>query len=147
MKAAIMQPSGGGRYDWYAAFECAKMSVTNCPVRRVSTQLHSDRRKPGVRGGEGVTRAASLTGTVLDGKYSVDKILGEGGMGAVYRARHLGTKRIVALKVIVPRMTRSAEFVERFRREAESAGGLRHPNVVDVTDFGFAHLGDEEIAY
>jgi serine/threonine protein kinase len=94
-----------------------------------------------------VTQAASLTGTVLDGKYSVDKILGEGGMGAVYRARHLGTKRVVALKVIIPRMTRSAEFVERFRREAESAGGLRHPNVVDVTDFGFARVGDDQVAY
>jgi serine/threonine protein kinase len=94
-----------------------------------------------------VTVPTSLIGSVLDGKYAVDKLLGEGGMGAVYRARHLGTKRVVALKVIIPRMTRSAEFLERFRREAESAGGLRHPNVVDVTDFGSARLGDDEIAY
>ncbi len=94
-----------------------------------------------------MTQAPSLTGSVLDGKYAVDRLLGEGGMGAVYRARHLGTKRVVALKVIIPRMTRSAEFLERFRREAESAGGLRHPNVVDVTDFGFAQLGNDQVAY
>jgi eukaryotic-like serine/threonine-protein kinase len=90
---------------------------------------------------------ATLIGEVLDGKYSIVSLLGQGGMGAVYQAKHVGTKRIVALKVIVPRMTSSTEFVERFRREAEAAGGLRHPNVVDVTDFGFARVGGEEIAY
>lgn len=68
-------------------------------------------------------------------------------MGTVYLARHLGTKRLVALKVIVPRKTDSEEFIERFRREAEAAGGLRHPNIVDVTDFGFTKLGDDELAY
>ncbi len=94
-----------------------------------------------------MSQAASFTGTTIDGKYAIDALIGEGGMGAVYRARHLGTKRVVALKVIVPRMTGSREFVERFRREAESAGGLRHPNVVDVTDFGFARAGTDEVAY
>lgn len=88
-----------------------------------------------------------MTGLVLDGKYAMDRQLGEGGMGSVYLARHLGTKRLVAVKVIVPRKTDSEEFIERFRREAEAAGGLRHPNIVDVTDFGFTKLGDEEMAY
>jgi serine/threonine protein kinase len=88
-----------------------------------------------------------MTGLVLDGKYAIDRQLGEGGMGTVYLARHLGTKRLVALKVIVPRKTDSEEFIERFRREAEAAGGLRHPNIVDVTDFGFTKLGDDELAY
>ena len=68
-------------------------------------------------------------------------------MGAVYKATHLGTKRIVALKVIHPQFSQNDEFVERFRREAEAAGRLRHPNVVDVTDFGFAQTGWGRIAY
>ena len=83
-----------------------------------------------------MTLSCTMTGLVLDGKYAIDRQLGEGGMGTVYLARHLGTKRLVALKVIVPRKTDSEEFIERFRREAEAAGGLRHPNIVDVTDFG-----------
>ncbi len=94
-----------------------------------------------------MTLSCTMTGLVLDGKYAIDALLGEGGMGAVYLARHLGTKRLVAVKMIIPRKTGSEEFIERFRREAEAAGGLRHPNIVDVTDFGFTRLGDEEIAY
>ena len=63
---------------------------------------------------------------------------GKGGMGAVYLATHLGTERYVALKLIAPQFMRNEEFVERFKREARAAGRLRHPNVVDVTDFGFS---------
>jgi serine/threonine protein kinase len=88
-----------------------------------------------------------LIGEVLDEKYRIDKLLGKGGMGAVYLATHLGTDRPVALKVITPQFTAHEEFVERFRREAKAAGRLRHPNVVDVTDFGFAPLGTERVAY
>lgn len=75
---------------------------------------------------------------LLDGKYQIEQLLGQGGMGAVYRATHLGTKRTVAIKVIHPQLSTYDQFVARFRREAEAAGRLRHPNVVDVTDFGFA---------
>jgi serine/threonine protein kinase len=85
-----------------------------------------------------LTEQAVLSGEVLDDKYRIEKLLGQGGMGAVYRATHLGTKRTVAIKVIHPQFSNNGEFVERFRREAEAAGRLRHPNVVDVTDFGFA---------
>jgi serine/threonine protein kinase len=86
-------------------------------------------------------------GLVLDGKYRIDALLGQGGMGAVYRATHLGTTRTVAVKVIHPRFSQDPEFVERFRREAEAAGRLRHPNVVDVTDFGFAPTRTGQVAY
>ena len=68
-------------------------------------------------------------------------------MGAVYRATHLGTKRTVAVKVIHPQLSSHDQFVARFRREAEAAGRLRHPNVVDVTDFGIAHTGNGPVAY
>jgi serine/threonine protein kinase len=96
----------------------------------------------------------------LDGKYQIEQLLGQGGMGAVYRATHLGTKRTVAVKVIHPELltnqplvdskeevSSNNEFVQRFRREAEAAGRLRHPNVVDVTDFGFAHTSRGPVAY
>jgi len=86
-------------------------------------------------------------GQVLDEKYRLERLLGRGGMGAVYLATHLGTERYVALKLITPQFMRNQEFVARFKREARAAGRLRHPNVVDVTDFGFAHAGNEAVAY
>ncbi|HEU4834298.1 MAG TPA: serine/threonine-protein kinase, partial [Pyrinomonadaceae bacterium] len=83
----------------------------------------------------------------LDNKYQIEQLLGKGGMGAVYRATHLGTKRTVAVKVIHPQLSAYDQFVARFRREAEAAGRLRHPNVVDVTDFGIAHTTNGPVAY
>ena len=91
--------------------------------------------------------STNLIGQVLDGKYRIEEQLGKGGMGAVYYAIHLGTERPVALKVISPQLMKHGEFVERFRREARAAGRLRHPNVVDVTDFGFAQVGLDQVAY
>src|SRR5438128_6346703 len=97
--------------------------------------------------GTAVSESDFLTGELLDGKYRIEQLLGQGGMGAVYRATHLGTKRTVAIKVIHPQFSNNEEFVARFRREAEAAGRLRHPNVVDVTDFGFAQTSDGLVAY
>lgn len=88
-----------------------------------------------------------LLGKVLDEKYQINKQLGEGGMGSVFFATHVGTGRPVALKVITPKLMANEEFVERFRREAKAAGLLRHPNIVDVTDFGFAQVGVHRVAY
>ena len=86
-------------------------------------------------------------GQVLDDKYRLERLLGRGGMGAVYLATHMGTDRYVALKLIAPQFMRNQEFVERFKREARAAGRLRHPNVVDVTDFGFSGDGNDRVAY
>jgi len=88
-----------------------------------------------------------LTGEVLDEKYRIERELGRGGMGSVYLATHLGTDRPVAVKVIAPQFMMNDEFVERFRREAKAAGRMHHPNVVNVTDFGFAHVEGDRIAY
>ncbi|MEP6925823.1 MAG: serine/threonine-protein kinase [Pyrinomonadaceae bacterium] len=88
-----------------------------------------------------------LTGQTLDEKYKIERELGRGGMGSVYLATHVGTERAVAVKVIAPEFMRRGEFIERFRREARAAGRLRHPNVVDVTDFGIAETPVGEIAY
>ncbi len=76
-----------------------------------------------------------LIGEVLDDKYLIEKRLGQGGMGAVFKATHLGTERPVAIKVISPQFMANDEFIERFRREAKAAGRLSHPNVVNVTDY------------
>ena len=88
-----------------------------------------------------------FAGQTLDGKYHIERELGRGGMGTVYLATHLGTERPVAVKIIAPQYMQRAEFVERFRREARAAGRLRHPNVVDVTDFGFADSRGGQVAY
>ena len=85
---------------------------------------------------EGAADADELVGQTLDGKYRLDALLGEGGMGTVYRATHLLIDRPVAVKVLRPRFVGDDAAQHRFRREARAAGRLRHPNAVAVTDFG-----------
>ena len=77
----------------------------------------------------------SLVGQILDSKYELVQRLGEGGMGAVYRARrkHIGDE--VAIKVLLDKFVSGHEATERFRREARAAAMLRHPNVVAIHDF------------
>ena len=75
-------------------------------------------------------------GTIVDGRYKVSHRLGSGGMADVYCAEDLQLGRMVALKLLYRRFAEDAEFVERFRREASSAAGLQHPNVVSIYDRG-----------
>jgi serine/threonine protein kinase len=88
-----------------------------------------------------------MIGEILDGKYRIDRQLGAGGMGNVYLATHLGTTRVVAMKVIAPRWAADPHFLARFQREAQACGRLRHPNIVNVTDFGIANAEREQIPY
>jgi serine/threonine-protein kinase len=68
--------------------------------------------------------------------YAVEAILGRGGMGVVFRARHLRLNRVVALKMILAGAYASPRERERFQREAEAVAGLRHPNIVQIYDIG-----------
>ena len=88
-----------------------------------------------------------MVGEILDAKYRIDKQLGAGGMGNVYLATHLGTTRVVAVKVIAPRWAADPHFLARFQREAQACGRLRHPNIVNVTDFGIARAAGEDMPY
>ena len=74
--------------------------------------------------------------TVIDGRYRVLKRLGSGGMADVYCAEDTQLGRKVAVKLLYRRFAEDSEFVERFRREASSAAGLQHPNIVGVFDRG-----------
>ena len=77
-----------------------------------------------------------LIGKTLDDKYRIEKRLGIGGMGTVYRARHVLIDRVVAVKVLNQRFVEDDAARTRFRREAKAAGRLQHMNAVAVTDFG-----------
>ncbi|HJS22767.1 MAG TPA: protein kinase [Pyrinomonadaceae bacterium] len=84
---------------------------------------------------------ASIVDTVLDGQYQMEALLGKGGMGAVYRARHILLGDRVAIKVLPPEVRNNAEWLRRFRREGQAARRFRHPNSVTVYDLRTAADG------
>jgi serine/threonine-protein kinase len=81
--------------------------------------------------------AQSLTGTIINEKYHVDSLIGEGGMGRVFRVTHLDLKKVFALKLMSfdPRAN-NATRLSRFKREANALARLKHPNIVSIVDFG-----------
>jgi serine/threonine protein kinase len=80
----------------------------------------------------------ALLGQVLDGRYRIESVLGQGGMGMVFRATQTSVQRPVAVKTLNPTLAIAPTFFERFRREAEVASRLRHPNIITIYDFGRA---------
>jgi serine/threonine-protein kinase len=78
--------------------------------------------------------SGSLVGKALDGQYQIEALLGKGGMGAVYRARHVLLGDRVAIKVLPPEMRSNTEWLRRFQREGQAARRFRHPNAVTVYD-------------
>jgi serine/threonine-protein kinase len=74
--------------------------------------------------------------TVLNDRYEIQQRIGRGGMADVFLARDLLLDRLVAIKVLFPEFATDPNFVERFRREAQSAANLTHPNIVAVYDWG-----------
>ena len=88
-------------------------------------------------------RGLPQAGDVVAGKYVIARLLGRGGMGAVYVVEHKITGKKLALKCLLPEHVEHPEFVERFLREAQAAGRIEHRNVVDVFDVG----QDQELIY
>jgi eukaryotic-like serine/threonine-protein kinase len=79
---------------------------------------------------------ASLTGQILDQRYGIKRKLGEGGMSYVYQADELDTGKSVAVKILIPRLSRDPASVERLRREAAIATRLNHPNACPILRMG-----------
>jgi len=80
-------------------------------------------------------------GLVLGERYRIEDVIGQGGMGTVYRAQHLTLGKTFAVKVLKSVHTARPDFVARFQREAIAASQIRHPGIVDVFDFGRAAEG------
>src|SRR5437762_10509326 len=98
---------------------CYPDDVTNCPDDGVAT-THSIAGEP-----------------ILDGRYQLERRLGQGGMGVVYKARHIFLKTAHAIKIILPDLVgNDPNLVTRFRQEALAAAAIRHQNIIAVTDFG-----------
>ena len=78
----------------------------------------------------------SLVGQVFSNRYRIQREIAHGGMAEVYLAHDQSLDRLVALKALFPEYAREPSFVERFRREAQAAANLNHPNIVAIYDWG-----------
>ena len=92
----------------------------------------------GAGGGSRFTPPAVEELAKLFPQLEILELLGQGGMGAVYKARQPGLDRFIAIKILPPEMTADPGFAERFAREARALARLNHPNIVGVYDFGIA---------
>ncbi len=79
-------------------------------------------------------------GQIIKERYEITQLLGEGGMSYVYKATDKQLQRTVAIKTLKPNYVQQEKFVERFKREAQTAANLNHPNIVQIFDWG---IGDE----
>jgi len=75
-------------------------------------------------------------GQLIKERYEIVELLGEGGMAFVYKAKDMQLKRMVAIKTLKPNYVEQTTFVERFKREAQTAANLNHPNIVQIFDWG-----------
>src|SRR2546429_7414963 len=82
-----------------------------------------------------------LLGQPLAEKYAIEKLIKRGGMGAVYRGKHVLMDKTVAIKVLHPSLALDDDVVARFSREAKAASRISHPHAVSVTDFGESENG------
>lgn len=102
--------------------------LTSVDLPPPSTVEHPDSRPPGA--------ADPYIGTTFDHRYKIERLLGEGGMGFVYLARHKVIDKKVAIKVLRSEHARDREILDRFMQEAKAASSIGNPHIVDIADFG-----------
>ncbi len=93
-------------------------------------------------GAEGDDPDARLVGRILAGRYLLERVIGRGGMGIVFEAKHVRVGRQVAVKVLRPALARVAEATARFHREAQAAAAVGSEHIVEVFDYGYGDDGE-----
>lgn len=109
------------------------MVTSKCPHRGAR---HPKGSKRGDATGLPIAPDVSLVGKQFAGRYHMVRLLGDGGMGAVYKAADRVLRRFVAIKLLHPAVARNPSSVKRFEREARAAAAIGHPNIIDILDFG-----------
>lgn len=87
-------------------------------------------------------RGTGLVGSVFDGQYLIEELIGQGGMGDIYRARHILLEEVVVIKMLRPAMRGDAQWFRRFKREGLAGRRFRHPNAVAVYDLRTTREGE-----
>ena len=126
--SAVARPDDSGSHPSEAATRIVSTPPASPLAPPSTSPSSSETAQPGP--------ADPLIGRVLEDKYGINSVLGEGGMGVVYRARRLRIGDEVAVKVLHPKFVKDEATLERFRREARAAAMLHHPNVVTIYDYG-----------
>ena len=116
-----------------------RREIKRCP--ECNQHLGNDARFCPFDGSELVTELVdtssdSLLGTIVDDRYEVCAVLGEGGMGTVYKVRHTKLDRTFAMKVLRRDLARDKDLAARFTQEARATASIKHPNIVQITDYG-----------
>ena len=118
--------------------ECGEVNPEDSKFCEACGTPFSSTSSPGSspgRGVEGGGVVALRKGAVIGGTYEIQEVLGDGGMGTVYRATHARLGHEVAVKVLASNLARDPEIIERFEQEAQLQANLKHPGIVAAHDF------------
>jgi serine/threonine-protein kinase len=110
------------------------LSLKQCP--KCDARFRGDIRICPIDGEPLTVPSDPFIGTIIAGRYVIEALLGVGGMGSVYRARHQFIGRDVALKFLDPSLTKNERLRKRFLGEARAANQINHEHIIDITDFG-----------